>query len=306
MSAAQKIKGGDVIELDADDEDLQESETNLLETKTTVVFTRPELAPEILYEDDAILVLNKPVDLAVHAGSGLPVQETLVAWLLENKKVGDPASKDFLKWGESSLEEGRPGIVHRLDKGTSGAIVVAKTPKAHAALAKQFETREAGREYWAVVEGTLTRLLKTRPSRLEALLRFTPCPVALRIDEEGRHSLATFLERDPKVRTRYRVAAEADIGKRAITHFTQLSTTEKVSLLHLKLETGRTHQIRIHLSFLGFPIMGDEVYGGAQHSRLMLHAVSLRLVHPTTREAMQFHAPLPSADMAWLREAGLR
>lgn len=303
LAPAYKTRPGDRIDIETDEEEVSLADAAVAE-KSTLTFSRPELAPDILFEDDHILVLNKPVDLGVHAGSGLKIEETLVAWLIENKKVGDPSSKEFLKWGEEALEEGRPGIVHRLDKGTSGTIVVAKNPKAHAGLAKQFETREAGREYWAVVEGSLARLTKNRPARLEALLRKNPCPVALRILEEGQHSFASYLDRDPKVRTRFRVCPDAD-GKRAVTHFSELKTNSSHSLLQLKLETGRTHQIRVHLSFLGYPIVGDDTYGGKTFRRLFLHAHSLRLKHPHTGELLQFHAPLPAADQQWLREEGL-
>jgi len=292
--ASKKIKAGQLIDASEDFEDFSEGfEASLVEE---VRFKGEE--PEVIFEDSDILLLNKPQGLAVHPGSGLAIEETLVAWLIQNKKLADPKSKEFLKWGEDILEEGRPGIVHRLDKGTSGAIVIAKNPKAHGLLSKQFESREAGREYLAVVEGSVKRLLKTRPPRLESLLRKIPCPVALKIEEEGKFSIATFFERDPMDRTRFRVSGGE--GKRGVTHFNEVASSGTYSLLRLKLDTGRTHQIRIHLSFLGYPIVGDDVYGGMPFRRMMLHAQKLRLTHPSTSEKLEFSAVIPAMDRAWL------
>ncbi len=262
------------------------------------------LVPEILFEDEDILVLNKPPGLAVHPGSGLPLEESLVAWLIENKKVLASTEGDFLHWGEDILEQARPGIVHRLDKGTSGALVVAKNPKAHKNLAKQFEDKVARRNYMALVEGDPLRLLTKRPSQLEYLLRKVPCPVAFRVNGESSFSLATYLERDPKSRVKFSVSPELR-GKRAITHFDCVASHGRFSLLRVKLETGRTHQIRVHLSFLGFPIWGDDIYGGHQNHRLFLHAERLSLEHPKTHEKMEFLAPLPEADRIWLEEQKL-
>ncbi len=249
--------------------------------------------PEVLFEDDDIVVVNKPEGLTVHAGAGVPTSRTLVGWLLASGRVRS----------DDGLDPERPGIVHRLDRGTSGVMVVAKHASAHAALARQFESRQAGRLYWAVVEGRVQALFQKRPVRLEKLLHRDPPSCALRLIEDGIASFTSLLSRDSADRTRFRVSH--DQGKRALTHFLEVARNQQFSLLELKLGTGRTHQIRVHLSFLGFPIVGDGAYGGRGHPRILLHAHTLQLRHPRSEEAMEFHAPWPASAAAWLTAEGL-
>ncbi|MBS1985815.1 MAG: RluA family pseudouridine synthase [Bdellovibrionales bacterium] len=283
--------------------------------------------PTVIFEDNDLAVLNKPCGLTVHPGNGIVFEETLAAWLAATGRVqgltrpvssghadADIEEEDALEvWGEGVLGEQRAGIVHRLDRGTSGAIVVAKNPFTHAALSRQFATREAGRLYWAVVRGNLFALKHQRPSKLEDLLGLAPSPVALRVQELGEGggpescvlSFASRLDRDPRERTRFRVSP-GSTGKRAVTHVAEISRSPKGrTLLECKLETGRTHQIRVHLSFLGLAILGDGLYGGEHSSRLWLHAHALTFDHPRTGARCVFEAPLPEADLAWLAAEGL-
>lgn len=214
---------------------------------------RPQKIPlDIVFEDESLIVINKPAGLVVHPGSG-NWSDTLLNALLQHapQLSGLP----------------RAGIVHRLDKETSGLIVVAKTLKAHAGLVRQLQTRSVTREYLAVVHGDLARA-----GMVEA-------PI-------GRH---------PVHRTRMAVVAR---GKPAITHYTVLERYGAASLLLCRLETGRTHQIRVHLSSIGHPLVGDSVYGKrsgtlAGFKRQALHAEKLALMHPVTRRTRTWHAPLP-------------
>lgn len=254
-------------------------------------------APRILFEDKDCLVVDKPAGLTVHAGSGVGREHTLAGWLLSAGHI-DAGAGEF-------LEEERPGIVHRLDRGTSGVMVVAKNAGALDRLSKQFAARTAERFYWCVVDGRPTTSLFTkRPGRLDRLLHRVPAPIALRLQTTGISTFASFLERDPTDRTRFRVSTGE--GKRAITHFLEIARNERQSVLELKLGTGRTHQIRVHMSFLGFPLMGDGLYGGRGHSRILLHAHLLRFDHPTTGKRMEFNAPWPAKIERELTAEGLK
>jgi len=214
---------------------------------------RPQKIPlDIVFEDEGLIVINKPAGLVVHPGSG-NWSGTLLNALLQHapQLSGLP----------------RAGIVHRLDKETSGLIVVAKTLKAHAGLVRQLQARSVTREYLAVVHGDVARA-----GMVEA-------PI-------GRH---------PVHRIRMAVVAR---GKPAITHYTVLERYGAASLLLCRLETGRTHQIRVHLSSIGHPLVGDSVYGKryatlAAFKRQALHAEKLALMHPVTRRTRTWHAPLP-------------
>jgi hypothetical protein len=155
-----------------------------------------------------------------------------------------------------------------------------------------------------VVEGSVKSLLTKRPRRIEELLIRTPCPIALRLSEQGASSFASFLDRDPSQRTRFRVSNGE--GKRAVTHFAEVSLNAHYSVVELKLETGRTHQIRIHLSTLGFPILGDTLYGGKDFERVMLHAHLLGFRHPRTGERIEVSAPWPAQDRAWFEKQELK
>lgn len=238
----------------------------------------PEDAPlSVLFEDDELVLLDKPAGLVVHPGAGRD-HETLAHRLLfhypETRSVGGP---------------GRPGIVHRLDRGTSGVMVVARTERAYAALAEAFSERQVEKIYLAVVYGT-----PTEPSGT------IDAPI-------GRHS------------HRRKEMAVVARGRAAVTHYQTLVSQAGLSLLRIKLETGRTHQIRVHLKHRGHPLVGDPVYGEArwkafqahhrrpleEFSRPALHARSLRLLHPTTGEPVEALALVPEDLRAiWERVTG--
>jgi 23S rRNA pseudouridine1911/1915/1917 synthase len=231
---------------------------------------------EIVFEDSELLVVNKPAGLVVHPSEG-HAQDTLVNALLHH------TSDLAMGFGEN-----RPGIVHRLDRDTSGLLVVAKNDFAHENLAKQFRARSVHRLYWALVVGHI----KVPQARIESLL--------------GRH---------PTNRKKFSTVVAG--GKTAITNYTLVSHfTAGLSLLHVKLETGRTHQIRVHLSERGNPVVGDKVYGPNQEKRIKsgpalgaikslnrigLHAAELGFAHPKTGQEMAFRAGWPS-DMQPLIE----
>jgi 23S rRNA pseudouridine1911/1915/1917 synthase len=253
-------------------------------------------APKILFEDEDLVVLDKPAGLAVHAGAGVPVEETLVAWLIRNRKVISETEGDLLKWGTEVLEEERPGIVHRLDKGTSGCLVVAKHLESHRRLSEQFAAKTAGRMYWAWVQGDVEKLKVALPLKAAKMIEENSMRFAFRVDADGRHSLSTPLGRDPKNRLRFAVLP--DDGKQATTHFKILKKAEGWSWLDLKLETGRTHQIRVHLSFLGCPIIGDALYGGRHYERILLHAHTLYFSHPRTGEKLEIKSQYEPSKLA--------
>ena len=230
-----------------------------------------DISLEIIFEDEDLIVINKPPGLVVHPGSGNKTG-TLVNALLSHDK-----NLSFLP---------RAGIVHRLDKDTSGLMVVSKTESAYLDLIKQLKERSVKRTYQALVVGNVIS------SKI--------------IDEPiGRH---------PKIRTKQAVLSS---GKEAITRFKLSESYEGYSLLTVNLETGRTHQIRVHLSHAGFPIIGDPVYGSrnkfstgtgeqlkkiiACFGRQALHASELELIHPTTKEMINFKVDLPM-DMQYLIE----
>lgn len=233
----------------------------------------PEDIPlDIVYEDDDIIVVNKPVGMVVHPAAGNP-NGTLVNALLFH--CGDSLS------GIGGVI--RPGIVHRIDKDTSGLLVVAKNDAAHVSLSEQLKTHTVSRVYDAIVLGNL----KTDSGTVDA-------PI-------GRHPI------DRKKMAVLR--GEGVHAREAVTHYTVLERFGKMTHIRCELETGRTHQIRVHMASLGHPLLGDGVYGGgntrfeADHKALItgqcLHAGKLRLIHPRTGEEMCFEAPMPE-EMAKL------
>lgn len=228
----------------------------------------PEDIPlDIVYEDADIIVINKPVGMVVHPAAGNP-NGTLVNALLYH--CGDQLS------GIGGVI--RPGIVHRIDKDTSGLLVVAKTDAAHVSLSEQLKTHTVSRVYEAFALGNL----KTDSGTVNA-------PI-------GRH---------PTDRKKMAVVrGEGLTAREAITHYTVVERFGHITHLRCELETGRTHQIRVHMASIGHPLLGDGVYGGAntrfeaEHRALItgqcLHAGRLKLIHPRTGEWMQFESPMPS------------
>jgi 23S rRNA pseudouridine1911/1915/1917 synthase len=217
---------------------------------------RPENIPlEILHEDEDLIVVNKPAGMVVHIGAGHE-EGTLVNALLHHSGVLSSGS-----------EEHRPGIVHRLDKETSGCIVVAKNDQTHAALSQQFADRLVKKTYLAIVRG--------RP-------RHSKGTVDLSI---GRHP----------VQRQKMTPRRAPSGREAVTDYEVLSTYENHSLIACMPHTGRTHQIRVHLQHLGHPILGDPLYGKRDNfARHLLHAWKLEFTHPKTGEFLCCKAPLPA------------
>jgi 23S rRNA pseudouridine1911/1915/1917 synthase len=226
---------------------------------------QPEEMPlDILHEDEALLVLNKPAGLVVHPAAGHE-QHTLVNALLHHCE------------GQLSGIGGvaRPGIVHRLDKETSGCLVVAKNDEAHLALSTQFATRKVEKIYQAIV-----------------------CGEAMR--DQGEISAA--IARHPSHRKR--MAVDDDLGRAARTSYRVVERLRGATQVEVILHTGRTHQIRVHFQFIGFPLVGDATYGNRQNQRLedlthyrasrqMLHAGRLSFIHPRTAKRLSFNAPLP-------------
>src|SRR5438132_5791059 len=219
--------------------------------------TEPEAIPlDVLYEDEDLIVINKPPGLVVHPGAGQR-HGTLVNALLHH----------FPKLSGIGGQE-RPGIVHRLDKETSGCLVVAKTDEAHRGLSAQFEARNVEKIYLALVAGKLRRRTGTIEEKI------------------GRHPVA-----------RQRMSVTSKRGRAAKTEYRVISASDEMSLLECKLHSGRTHQIRVHLHHLGHPVLGDKVYGvkfAKIFERQMLHAWKLGFQHPGTLEWKNFEAPLPT------------
>lgn len=226
-----------------------------------------EIALDVLFEDDDLLVVNKPAGLVVHPAAG-NYEHTLVNALLHHCR-GALA-------GIGGVE--RPGIVHRLDKGTSGCIVVAKTDLAHKALVAQFKSREVKKIYRAVCWGKFTR-----PSgRIETVI--------------GRS------ERDRK-----KMSASASRGRPAVTDYRVLKQFADFALVELHIHTGRTHQIRVHMAHIGHPVVGDATYGRAHQTNIsvarpLLHAYKLGFTHPRSQEFVEFTALVPD-DMVKMCES---
>jgi 23S rRNA pseudouridine1911/1915/1917 synthase len=213
----------------------------------------------IAHEDEHLLVIDKPAGLVVHPARGH--REGTLSQLLAGVAGGGGAGGD----------PERPGIVHRLDRDTSGLLVVARSETAHRALQEALAARRVEREYLALVEGRP----QARSGTIEA-------PIG----------------RDPRVRTR--MAVGGNFSRQARTHFTLQRALPAHSLLCLRLETGRTHQIRVHLRAIGHPVAGDPEYGTAGMlglGRQFLHATRLALPHPITGEPLEVRSPLP-ADLA--------
>ncbi len=238
--AKYKVKSGDVIRLE--------------EPETKTLKLRPENIPlDIVYEDDDVIVINKPQGMVVHPAPGHD-EHTLVNALLYHCPLST-INGTF-----------RPGIVHRIDKDTSGLLMVAKNDKAHRSLAKQLKDKTNIREYVALVHGRIA-------------------------EDEG--TINAPIGRSLKDRKKQAVVKD---GRNAVTHFEVLKRYRDYTLVKCILETGRTHQIRVHMKYIGHPLVGDPLYGPKKTIKgngQFLHAGKLGFVHPTTGKLLIFEAPLP-------------
>ena len=246
----EKVLGGERIEI-------------IVEVEDDTRFEPENIPLNIVYEDDDIIVINKPKDLVVHPGAGNPNGTVLNALLYHYPPIS---------------EVPRAGIVHRLDKDTTGLMVVAKTIPAQTKLVRDLQKRKITREYEAVASGIMTK--------------------GGTVDQPmARHA------------TKRTLMAVHPIGKPAVTHYRIMENYRNYTRLRLRLETGRTHQIRVHMAHIAHPLLGDQTYGGRPRppknasedfmevlrnfKRQALHAVMLRLAHPITGEMMEWYAPLP-------------
>lgn len=240
---AHKLRLGDIVEVE------------LLEVKKTLLL--PENIPlDVLFCDEHVVVINKPAGLVVHPGAGV-TQGTLVNALLYHfpgiERIGHPE---------------RPGIVHRLDKETSGVMVVARSRKAYSEIKRQFKAREVEKIYLGLVWGQI----QTMQGKIDWAI--------------GRH---------PK--HRQRISIRTKKPREALTFYSVKKALKDFTLLEIKPVTGRTHQIRVHFAAAGHPIVGDSRYGGRdkskKYNRLFLHAWHLVFAHPVTKTLAEFYAPLP-------------
>ena len=213
-----------------------------------------DLPIEIVYEDDDVAVVNKPQGMVVHPSAG-HAQGTLVNALMYHMKNLSSINGVI-----------RPGIVHRIDKDTSGLLMIAKNDQAHEALAQQLKDKTSLRKYIALVHGVIP------------------------------HEKGTINAPIGRSKVDRKMQAIREDGKPAMTHFTVLERFENFTLVELQLETGRTHQIRVHMKYIGYPLAGDPVYGPKKTLKgngQFLHAKLLGFTHPQTNERMTFEAPLP-------------
>ena len=246
----EKVLGGERIEI-------------IVEVEDETRFEAENIPLNLVYEDDDIIVINKPKDLVVHPGAGNPNGTVLNALLYHYPPIS---------------EVPRAGIVHRLDKDTTGLMVVAKTIPAQTKLVRDLQKRKITREYEAVASGIMTK--------------------GGTVDQPmARHA------------TKRTLMAVHPMGKPAVTHYRIMENYRNYTRLRLRLETGRTHQIRVHMAHIAHPLLGDQTYGGRPRppknasedfmevlrnfKRQALHAVMLRLAHPITGEMMEWYAPLP-------------
>lgn len=224
---------------------------------------------DIVFEDEHVLVVNKPSGLVVHPAAG-HAHDTLVNAVLAHHIQLSQGSAPF-----------RPGLVHRIDKDTSGLLVLAKDDKTHNSLARQFKNKTVHRKYVAIVFGKL---------------------------KDSTSFVESYIARHPEDRKRF-IATDNDQGKWAKTHYTVLEESAHLSLIELVLETGRTHQIRVHMSHIGHPIVGDDLYNGKKRAhhfsnialrhlikdmpRFALHAKELGFTHPIINKRLEFSSPWP-------------
>ena len=244
ISPSYKIKSGDVISVD------------YLENKLDDSIEPYDFKLDILYEDNDVLIINKPKGLVVHPGDGHHNDTLVNALIFANKELSTV----------NGLE--RVGIVHRIDKDTSGLLLVCKNDYAHNFIAEQLKNHTMHREYYALVMGSL---------------------------ESDNGKIIAPIARDKN--NRLKMCVNISSGRSAVTHFTVLKRFKKYTLVQCFLETGRTHQIRVHMDYIGHPVVGDNLYG-TDNCKIfkdgqLLHAYKLTFIHPTTKKEMTFECQLP-------------
>ncbi|WAM35044.1 RluA family pseudouridine synthase [Caldicellulosiruptor acetigenus] len=243
LKPAYKVKSGDIIKV-------------VIPEPKQLSLVAQDIDIEVVYEDEHLAVINKPRGMVVHPGAG-NFENTLVNALL-HKFSGRLSSINGVI---------RPGIVHRLDKDTSGLLIVAKTDEAHIKLSEALKSHQIKRIYYAICEG----VLKEDSGVINA-------PI-------GRHPV-----------NRLKMAVVPN-GKEAVTYFEVLERFDKYTFIKLRLKTGRTHQIRVHMSYIGYPLLGDSSYGRAKNEfgvqGQVLHAGEIEFVHPITSKVLHFSADLP-------------
>ena len=237
------------------------------EVETTEI--KPEnIKIDVVYEDSDIAVINKQAGLVVHPAHG-HYSGTLVNAILYHIKDLSGINGEI-----------RPGIVHRLDKDTSGLIVIAKNDKVHAALTEMFQEKKIRKTYLAILKGKLNK-------------------------SEGK--IVTQIGRDKNDRKKMTVIDDVAKGKNAITNYRVISQNNLFTLVKVNIETGRTHQIRVHMRHLGYPILGDSVYGRKDNEkRQMLHAYKLEFLHPVTGHQMEFTGEIPEDFQKALKKSDLK
>lgn len=237
------------------------------EVETTEI--KPEnIKIDIVYEDSDIAVINKQAGLVVHPAHG-HYSGTLVNAILYHIKDLSGINGEI-----------RPGIVHRLDKDTSGLIVIAKNDKVHTALTEMFQEKKIRKTYLAILKGKLNK-------------------------SEGK--IVTQIGRDKNDRKKMTVIDDITKGKNAITNYRIISQNNLFTLVKVNIETGRTHQIRVHMRHLGYPILGDSVYGRKDNEkRQMLHAYKLEFLHPVTGRQMEFTGEIPEDFQKALKKSDLK
>ncbi len=254
---AKMIKNGHILVNDKIEKNsyiVKENDIIFVEEKIKTSDITPfDFKLDIIYEDNDILVINKPSGLVVHPGNGNK-DNTLVNALVHYGKT------------LSSVDEIRPGIVHRIDKDTSGIILVAKNNKAHEILADDFKHKRIKREYIALLDGVVpnNKIVIDAP-----------------IGRDNTH--------------RKEMAIKSDNSKKAVTHLTVLKRYSAYTLVSLVLETGRTHQIRVHTAYIGYPVFNDPVYNHKKSDDFgqFLHSSAVTFIHPITKKELHFECPLP-------------
>ena len=248
ISSNTAIHEGDIIEIN----DIKEDQT----------IKGEDISLDIIYEDEYLLIINKPSGMVVHPAPGHH-SSTLV-----NALVG--------RFSLSNKDELRPGIVHRIDKDTSGLLIIAKTDEAHEKLSEMIKNKEVERKYIALVDG----VIKHETGTIDA-------PIGRDITSRQKMTVTDINSKD------------------AITHFKVLKRFKNHTLIECKLDTGRTHQIRVHMAYIGYPIVNDPLYGKSKKATpfgQMLHSYSIKFTHPITNKLISFEIPLPEEFNELLNE----